>query len=205
MSATAYSTGSPAVAPPASPLADSSLVRADAARIQGSASAPVWIIEVSDFQCPFCREWHDSTYAVVKREFIDTGKARFAYYNFPIPQHKNAWPAAEAAMCAGIQGKFWQMHDALFGSQAKWEMEPDPTRVIDGLATAAGVDAAKMRACVTSHITRPLIQADFDRSEERGVHSTPTFLVNGAQLVGAQPIEPFRQAMAAALRKAGSK
>ncbi len=173
------------------------LARADAARIQGNPSATVWIVEISDFQCPYCKEWHDSTYAKVKREFIDTGKARFAYINYPISTHRNAMPAAEAAMCSAAQGKFWPMHDALFNSQERWEVLPNPASMIDSIATSVGVDAQAMRGCVTRHATRPLIQADAERSQDAGVNSTPTFLVNGKTLLGAQPIESFRRAIAA--------
>ncbi|HMH86433.1 MAG TPA: thioredoxin domain-containing protein, partial [Gemmatimonadaceae bacterium] len=91
---------------------DSNITRADLARIQGSASAPVWVIEVSDFQCPYCKQWHDQTYAAFRDQYVNTGKVRLAYVNFPLASHVHAWPAAESAMCAGAQGKFWQMHDA---------------------------------------------------------------------------------------------
>ncbi|MDQ6828871.1 MAG: DsbA family protein [Gemmatimonadota bacterium] len=177
---------------------DTLLTRADAARIQGNPSATIWIIEISDFQCPYCKEWHDSTFAKVKTEFIDTGKARFAYINYPLSSHRNAMPAAEAAMCSAAQGKFWPMHDALFNSQEHWEVLPDPASMIDSIAKSIGVDAQAMRSCVTRHATRPLIQADVERSQDAGVNSTPTFLVNGTPLIGAQPIESFRKAVAAA-------
>ena len=97
--------------------ADSDAVRADLARIQGSPTAPVWVIEVSDFQCPYCKQWHDQTYKKLRDEFVNTGKVRLAYVNFPLAQHAHAGPAAEGAMCASAQGKFWEMHDALFTTQ----------------------------------------------------------------------------------------
>ena len=107
---------------------DSNITRADLARIQGSASAPVWVIEVSDFQCPYCKQWHDQTYAAFRDQYVKTGKVRLAYVNFPLSSHAHAWPAAESAMCAGAQGKFWQMHDALFTTQNKWEAMGLPAR-----------------------------------------------------------------------------
>ncbi len=72
--------------------ADSMARRADHARIEGSPTATVWLVEISDFQCPYCKMWHDSTYAAVKKEYVDTGKIRLAYVNFPLPMHKNAMP-----------------------------------------------------------------------------------------------------------------
>src|SRR5712671_1317535 len=124
-------------AKPAAP--DSNITIADLSRIQGSATAPVWVIEVSDFQCPFCKQWHDETYATLRDELVRTGKVRLAYVNFPLAQHQYAWPAAESAMCAGAQGKFWEMHDALFNTQSKWEALPAPAGFFDSLARAQGV------------------------------------------------------------------
>ena len=180
---------------------DSVSQRADRARIQGDGSARVWIVEISDFQCPYCRMWHDSTYRTLVREYVESGKARLAYVNFPLPSHHNAWPAAEAAMCSGVQGKFWGMHDRLFDTQPTWAALADPTAFFDSLATAAGVDAVRMRACVTSHATRPLIQADVDRATAAGINSTPNFIIGDQPIVGAQPIEAFRRAIDAALEK----
>ena len=188
-------------AAPAAHGGDSVSARADRARIQGEASARVWIVEVSDFQCPYCRMWHDSTYPALVREYVQTGKARLAYVNFPLPSHRNAWPAAEAAMCSGVQGKFWPMHDQLFSTQGAWAALADPSAFFDSLATAAGVDAPKMRACVTSHATRPLIQADLDRVMAAGINSTPNFIIGDQPIVGAQPIEVFRRAIDSALAK----
>ena len=183
------------------PRTDSVSTRADRGRIQGDSSARVWIVEVSDFQCPYCRMWHDSTYPALQREYVQTGKARLAYVNLPLPSHRNAWPAAEAAMCSGVQGKFWEMHDKLFSTQATWSPLENAAPFFDSLATSVGVDAPKMRACVTSHATRALIQADVDRVGAAGINSTPNFIIGDERVEGAQPIEAFRRAIDAALAK----
>ncbi|MGI9077883.1 MAG: DsbA family protein [Gemmatimonadaceae bacterium] len=172
---------------------DTVLKLADGARIQGRAKAPLWIVEVSDFQCPFCAEWHQKTYSQLKREFIDSGKARFAYVNLPLPNHKNAWPAASAALCAGLQGKFWEMHDALFSAQLLWASDPKPDAVFETLAAKAGIDGSAMSACISSKRMQPLIQADYDRAVQSGINSTPSFIVGGVMLSGAHPIENFRR------------
>ena len=177
--------------------------RADHARIQGKDAAPLWIVEVSDFQCPYCRAWHEETYSDVVKEFVASGKARLAYINFPIPGHKNAWPAAEAAMCSAAQGHFWPMHDALFQTQRQWESLEDPSALFDSLATSAGVDSAPYHECVTQHQMRPLIQADIDRARESGVNATPTFIIGDQAISGAQPIQAFRQLIDAQLKKSG--
>ena len=180
---------------------DSDGVKADIARIQGSPNAPVWVIEASDFQCPYCKEWHDQYYKVFRDEFVRTGKVRLAYVNYPLGQHQYAWLAAEAAMCAGAQGKFWEMHDALFNTQAKWEALPAPATFFDSLAGAQGVDIARWRQCVQSGKMKPLIQADHDRAQAAGTASTPSFMIGDKILAGAQPIEQLRQAIDSAMAK----
>ena len=150
---------------------------------------------MSDFQCPYCKMWHDSTYGALQREYVETGKVRLAYMNLPLPSHANAWPAAEAAMCAGAQGRFWEMHDALFDSQERWSGRSDAEAYFaDSLAGRVGVNAAAMRSCMAADRMRPLIQADLDRSVASGVQSTPTFIIgDGAMVRGAAPASEFRR------------
>jgi protein-disulfide isomerase len=198
--ATTTRSDTPTVAAAAAPK-DSDAVKADLARIQGSPTAKVWVIEVSDFQCPFCRQWHEETYQKLRDEFVRTGKVRLAYVNFPLAQHNYALPAAEAAMCAGAQGKFWEMHDALFANQAKWEALPSPAPFFESLARSSGVDVARWRQCVQSRKMTPLIMADQDRARVAGAASTPSFMIGDKLLVGAQPIENLRSAIDSALAK----
>ena len=175
------------------------LKRADHARILGSANAPLWVVEVSDFQCPYCRQFHDQSYPELKRAYVDSGKVRLAYVNFPLSSHRNAWPAAESAMCAAAQDKFWQMHDALFNTQRQWENLPSPQPMLDSLAAAQGVEPKAFRACVSGHLMKPMIDADIDRATKAGVESTPTFLIGGTMMTGAQPVANFRAAIDSAL------
>jgi protein-disulfide isomerase len=181
---------------PGPAAADTLTARADAARIQGSPTAPVWVVEVSDFQCPFCKTWHDSVYRALRREFVAPGTVRLAYINYPLPNHANALPAAEAAMCAGAQGKFWDMHDGLFDAQDVWAHMPNAAGVFDSVARAKGVDVTAMRRCIESGATRALILADAARAQESGVEATPSFIIGGDVLIrGMQPIETFRRAI----------
>ena len=179
--------------------ADSFTQRIDAARITGDSTAKVWMIMVSDFQCPYCKQWHDESFAALRHEYVDTGKVRLAYYNFPLTIHPNAVPAAEAAMCAGAQNKFWPMHDALFASQATWAGLKDPSPVFDSLGTKLGLDARSFNTCRTTHATLPMIRADQDRAERAGVQSTPTIIIGNKLIAGAQPTDNFRRALDAAL------
>jgi protein-disulfide isomerase len=180
---------------------DSIITRADLARIQGSATAPLWVIEVSDFQCPFCKQWHDQTYGALRDQYVKTGKVRLAYVNFPLASHTHAWPAAESAMCAGAQGKFWPMHDGLFATQTRWQGLSSPMVVFDSLAQANGLDMRSWRDCVSSGKMKPLIEADHDRASRAGASATPSFMIGDKILTGAQPLSVLQQVIDSALAK----
>jgi len=190
---------------PAASGKDSSTVlgKADQGRIRGDSSAKLWLIMVSDFQCPYCRQWHDEVFATVIRDYVATGKVRIAYLNYPLSGHKNAMPAAEAAMCASVQGKFWEMHDAIFRTQDQWAELADPRTMFDSLATSVGVDAGPYRSCIEAKATRPMILADQARASTAGVRATPTFFLGSEQIEGAVPLPEFRAALDKAL--AGSR
>jgi protein-disulfide isomerase len=200
----------PAAAAPATPglsgLTDSISTMADRGRIRGAASAPVWLIEISDFQCPYCKRWHDEVFAIVDKEYVQTGKVRLAYLNYPLSSiHANARAASEAAMCASVQGKFWELHESLFATQPAWEAQKDPLPTFDSLAVAAKVDPARWRSCMSTHATAKLIDADRDRSSGAGVQSTPSFFIGDRALAGAYPVDSFRVVIDQALLKASSK
>ncbi len=184
---------------PARGKADSLLARADAGRILGSAKASVWLIIISDFQCPYCKSWHDETWAVVRKDYVDTGKLRVAYVNLPLSMHRNALPAAQVAMCASAQDKFWPVQDALFRTQQDWHDAADPQPKFEALAFEAGADVDALRSCVATGAMRPLIQADAERAANAGASSTPMFFIGGRALLGAQPLSVFREAIDAAL------
>jgi protein-disulfide isomerase len=184
--------------------ADSVSTLADKARIRGASTAQVWLVEVSDFQCPFCKEWHDKSFAILDREYVKTGKIRIAYLNFPLTRiHPNAQAAAEAAMCAGVQGKFWELHGSLFATQPKWAplKAPAALATFDSLARAAGVEHKSWSSCMSTHAMAKLIEADRSRSADARVESTPTFFVGDRALAGAYPVDTFRVAIDQALAK----
>lgn len=183
---------------------DSTLARADVGRIIGSEKAKVWMIIISDFQCPYCKRWHDEAWEAIRKEYVETGKLRVAYVNLPLSMHANAQPAAEVAMCAAVQGKFWPVQDALFIAQGEWSKLSNPTEKFESLAAAVGVDVAALRACVAAGTMRPLIAADVERASSAGASSTPTFFIGGRALLGAQPLPAFRGAIDAALAAAAA-
>jgi protein-disulfide isomerase len=180
--------------------------QADRGRIRGAEGARVWLIEISDFQCPYCKQWHDQVFDTIDKEYVQTGKVRLAYLNYPLSSiHPNARAAAEAAMCASVQGKFWELHESLFATQPAWQGQKDPMPTFDSLAVAAKVDPAQWRSCMTSHATAKMIDADIARSTSSGVQSTPSFFIGSTALAGAYPVDSFRVALDKELAKAAAK
>jgi protein-disulfide isomerase len=152
---------------------------------QGPANAPIELVEFSDFQCPFCFRAHPTV-----KQVLNTygSKVRFVYRNYPLPNHPNARPAAEAAQCANEQGQFWAYHDRLFADQNKLG-ETD----LKASAAALGLDAAKFNACFDSHKYAARVDADTKAGNEAGVNGTPAFFINGRMLSGAQPYDEFKK------------
>lgn len=129
-----------------------------------------------------------------------TGKVRLVHKDFPLPSHAGALPAAEAARCAGAQGVFWEYHDLLYLSV--------PAFSRDDLVRYAGrlnLDRDAFTTCIDTQKLRKDVEADVAEGRSIGVRGTPTFLINGTRLVGAQPIEAFREAILEALKEAGVK
>lgn len=181
------------------------LTRADLGRIDGAEAAAVWVIVISDFQCPFCKRWHEQSGTRLHTEYVRTGKIRVAYLNLPISSHRNAAPAHEAAMCAAEQGAFWPLADALFATQDQWKSRLTVEPYFDSLAVSHVADDARYRSCITSGAVRPLIEADVSRIQRIGVSSTPTFVIGQQVIVGAQPYEVFQRAIDAALAAAPAR
>jgi protein-disulfide isomerase len=164
-----------------------------AARAKGRADAPVTVYEMSDFQCPYCREFALGTMPVLEREYIQAGKVRFVYINLPLTSlHKNAAAAAEVALCAARQQRFWAMHDLLFRHQDQWAALPSPRAYLLALGDSAGLDHAELGRCVASGAAAADVRADAERARRSGATSTPTFYIVGALLVGAAPVTVFR-------------
>ena len=152
---------------------------------KGPATAPIEIIEFSDFQCPFCLRSNPTVTQVLKT-YGD--RVRFVYRHFPLGNHPNARPAAEASQCAAEQGKFWEYHDALFAN---------PSRLGDAdlkqHAVGLGLDPKRFNACVDTHKYKAQVDADMAAGEAAGVNGTPAFFVNGRMLNGAQPFDAFKR------------
>ena len=151
---------------------------------RGSATAPVEIIEFSDFECPFCLK----SYPVLKQVLTTYGdRVRLVYRHYPLPNHPDARPAAEAAACAAEQGKFWEYHDRLFENQARLS-DTD----LKQHAAALGLEAGKFTLCLNTRKYQKDIDADIAAGKEVGVSGTPGFFINGRPLEGSQPFEAFK-------------
>lgn len=169
-------------------------VSADDDAVMGQAGAKVTIIEFSDFQCPYCSRFVLQTFPQIKANYIDTGKAKLIFRDFPLSFHANAAKAAEAAECAGDQGKYYEMHDKLFGNQSALSVDS-----YKQWASELGLNTATFNSCLDSGKYASEVQKDIADAQAAGVTGTPTFFVNGVKLVGAQPYEVFQQAIDAAL------
>lgn len=188
--------------------ADSVLARASRSRIKGSENAPVTLVEVSDFQCPFCAQFSQQTLARLDSAYIRTGKVKMLFINFPLPNHAQAWAASEAALCAGAQGQFWPMHDRIFAAQREWSGAADAAERFTGYAAALGLDRAAFRECVANDQVAPILVSDVMQATQGGVNGTPAFLLQAGEeqrpLAGAQPFEEFSRQIDELLAGAGN-
>jgi protein-disulfide isomerase len=170
----------------------------------GRADAPVTIVEFSDYQCPFCQRYFATTLPALKKEYVDAGKVRYVFRDHPLDQlHPLARKAAEAAHCAGEQGKFWEMHDALFGHPGTLA----PSQLVEH-ARSIGLDGPKFGECLASGRHAARVERGLADGAAAGVQGTPGFVigrtkpgdvVEGTPVRGAQPLETFRQIIDRAL------
>src|SRR3990170_4964473 len=168
-------------------------VKGEGAFVKGPKDAPVTLVEFTDFHCPFCGR-AVATLKDVMREY--DGKIRWVFRDFPIASlHPMAAKAAEAARCAGEQGKFWEYHDLLFEGQSQATIE-DFKRSAEQLK----LDPKSFEQCLDSGKHQAAVEADVQEGARLGVTGTPTFFINGRILVGAQPLETFRKVIEAELR-----
>ena len=155
----------------------------------GNKDAPVTIVSFEDFQCPFCGRAFQQTFPLLKQEYIDTGKVRYVFRDFPlISIHPNAQPASEAAECAHEQDKFWQFHEGLFLNQQLLGRD-----FYLSLAEQNGLDIGQFTQCIDTRKYQSEVENDLKYGSSLGITGTPTFFISGNRLVGAQPYEAFKQ------------
>jgi protein-disulfide isomerase len=172
---------------------------------KGNTDAPVVLIEFSDYECPYCGQYARDTFAAIDKDFVATGKVQYVMKNFPLESiHKSAVKAAQAAECAGVQARYWEMHDWLFTHQKELAASP-----WTGQAPALRLNAATFEQCLDGMMA-DRVKADQAEGSKLGVQATPTFFVGrvmndgGVSLVssirGAQPYSVFEDALTKALK-----
>jgi protein-disulfide isomerase len=169
----------------------------------GRADAPVTLVEFADFQCPFCKKFHTDAYAELKKNYIDTGKVRFISRDLPLEFHPFALKAAEAARCAGDQGKYWELRHALYSESAA----PDDS-VIKKAAEGLSLDVAALQSCIAADKYKTDVQKDSAEAATLQISGTPTFVLaktakdklDGVRIVGALPFAAFQSAIDALLK-----
>lgn len=181
--------------------------RAGMSRAKGQADAKVVVLEIADFQCPFCARFAVEVYPQIDSAYVKTGKVQWVFVNMPLPNHPHAWLASEAALCAGGTGNaFWPMHDRLFENQAEWSRAPRPEPLFRRYAQQAGAALEAYDACVAGDEVATLILRDFMFGMARGITGTPAFVVGGDQtVVGLKGFEEWKVVLDAAVKKAGKE
>jgi protein-disulfide isomerase len=160
----------------------------------GSAHAPIVIVEFTDFECHYCRQFQSTAFAEIRKKYIDTGEVRFVVRDLPLSMHANAMQAAEAARCAGDQGKYWPMHDALFSEPPKLDQTG-----LGEHAKSVALDLDMFRSCMASGKHKPDIETDMQVADTLKINATPSFLigkttgeeVEGSIIVGSLDLSAF--------------
>jgi len=187
-----------AAPPPAAPKAPAEVTISLGERsFLGDAGAPLLMVEFTDYQCPYCRRFHEQTFPQIQRDWIDTGKLRFVSMDLPLSFHANAETAANAARCAGDQGKFWELRETMIRNAAKLAPED-----IQGYARDLGLDMGSFEQCLAARPYQKSISDDVSTAQAAGITGTPSFVIGanptgrefkGIRLVGAQPYPAFKQ------------
>lgn len=182
--------------------------RADRARALGDSAAPITVHEISDFECPYCERFYRQTWPTLDSLYVQQGLLQYVWHVFPNPNHPRAWPASEAAFCAGAVGKFWPMHDRLFENQSAWSQAQDPVEVFVGYAREMGIEAESFRTCLVQDLPAAFIIRDYSAVARAGIQGTPFFSIrprsgDAIALQGAQPLTRFRTVLDSLLRTQG--
>jgi len=173
----------------------------------GDPNAPVKMEEFSDFQCPYCKRFSDQTQKLIVEQYVATGKVYFVYIPYG-PSGRFLGPespdASMAAFCAGDQGMFWEYHDIIFANHTGENVGDYTEKRLEAFAEMLGLNMDEFRACTRGNQHEQLLQAGIDQGLAAGVGGTPSFLINGKLIEGAQPYSVFQQEIEAALQAANS-
>lgn len=150
--------------------------------VEGSPDAPVTLVEFADYTCPHCAEFTRVTGRALRQNYVETGKLRWVFFDFPLGQNTNAIPAALAARCAGDQGDYWTMHDILFANQLDWVASDNPEGHFEDYAGQAGVDVDAWKKCYQDRTHLRTIMASRNYGIDLGVNATPTVFLEGRRV-----------------------
>lgn len=168
--------------------------------LQGNADSKVTVIEFADFQCPYCKQWHDEIYPKLKSEFIDSSKIKFAFWDLAFLGDESV-KSAEAALCANEQEKFWQYHDYLYSHQKGENQGTFADVNLKVFARDLGLDVKKFNTCFDSRTYKTAVEESTNKAGEYGVNSTPTIFINGLKFEGVMPWENYKQVIESELSK----
>lgn len=164
--------------------------------VTGSPNAKLEVTEFGDYECPQCGRFATLTEADVRQRLVNTGVIRYRYIDFPLEMHRNTWNASIAAACADRQGKFWEMHDAIFSTQDQWDGEAtnNPNKVLKQVAARIpGVNTDSFNVCLDKRETQPKVQAHLQMALARKISATPTFLIGSQQFAGFLSYDEFKR------------
>lgn len=170
-------------------------IKIDSARVKGNPNAKVTLIEYSDFECPFCASFYTNSYKQIVQKYVDSGQVKIAFKDFPLSFHPMAQASAEASRCAAEQGKFWEMHDKMFENQE--ELSKDNYKK---WGAELGLNTQQFNACVDTEKYKQAVLDEMNEGAALGVQGTPSFVINGVALVGAQPMAAFEKIIDEALK-----
>ena len=168
----------------------------------GSPTAPVVVVNFSDFGCPYCASFSRETYPALAREFVATGEVFYKYVPIGLGMFFNGKQAARAAECAAEQGKFWRMHERLYARQGDWTHMLRALPLFRGEARRLGLDVAAFTRCYDTRATDPRTERGGIIAKRLGLRATPTFYVNGRAVEGALPLAQFRTLLRGVAREA---
>lgn len=182
---------------------DGALERASRSRAKGAESAPIFVYEFADFQCPHCSRFALEVFPRIDSAFVKTGKVHWVFVNLPLPNHPNSWVAHEAAVCAGaVADRFWPMHDRIFGAQDEWVDAADPGPLLARYAKEAGVPTEAFATCVANDRVAALLLQDVIFAASSRVNGTPAFNINNElSVVGMKTYEEWKELIEKTLRK----
>jgi len=193
---------------PAQETLDHVKVKISQSRTRGEPAAPVAIVEFSDYECPFCRQYAVSTFPEIEKHYISTGKVKYSVHNFPLTAvHPSAIRLAQLAECAGNQGKYWAAHERIFEAHTVGRIDED------SWFQDMGLDSFKFKSCMNDGATLKDIDDDTRSAQSLGLRGTPTFYLGLAHAAddsvdvtrvirGAQPYDAFKEVIDELIRSA---